>query len=60
VLCSGLFVGHVPADRIEEFIGYTENGGSAGICFFSMEEMEKREGYVDSLRIVLEKTRLSD
>jgi hypothetical protein len=48
----------VPADRIEEFIGYTENGGSDGICFFSMEEMEKREGYVDSLRIVLEKIRL--
>ena len=60
VLCSGLFVGHVPVDRIEEFVGYTENGGSAGICFFSMEEMEKREGYVDSLRIVLEKIRLSD
>ena len=52
VLCSGLFVVHVPADRIREFIGYTENGSSDGICFFSMENGE-REKFTDSLRIVL-------
>ncbi|NMB36725.1 MAG: family 10 glycosylhydrolase [Bacteroidales bacterium] len=60
VLCSGLFVGHVPAERIEEFIGYTENGGSDGICFFSMEGMLSREGYTDSLKRAVEAIRLSD
>ena len=58
VLCSGLFVGHVPADKIEEFIGYTEKGGSEGVCFFSMEGMVKRTWFVDSLRSAVDKIRL--
>lgn len=45
ILCSGLFVGHVPQDRIMEFMLYTRTGGSAGICFFSVENIDRTYGY---------------
>lgn len=53
-LCSGLFVGHVPVDRIPEFLTYAENGGSDGICFFSLEGVDRTEGYWDSLKVALQ------
>jgi len=49
ILCSGLFVGHVPADRIPEFIQLTQDGGSTGICFFSLENIDRTPGYWESL-----------
>jgi uncharacterized lipoprotein YddW (UPF0748 family) len=49
ILCSGLFVGHVPADRIPEFIQLTQEGGSTGICFFSLENIDSTSGYWESL-----------
>lgn len=45
ILCSGLFVGHVPQERIMEFMLYTRTGGSAGICFFSVENIDRTYGY---------------
>jgi uncharacterized lipoprotein YddW (UPF0748 family) len=54
-VCSGLFVGHVPADRIDEFFGYVKNGGSKGICFFSLEGVERTPGYWDALREAIAK-----
>ena len=52
-LCSGLFVGHVPIDRIDEMIGYAVNGGSKGICFFSLESIVKTPDYCDKLKDAL-------
>lgn len=49
VLCSGLFVGHVPKDRIPEFFGYAKNGGSQGVCLFSLEGINRNEGYWEAL-----------
>jgi len=49
-LCSGLFVGHVPQDRIPEFFHYANNGGSKGICLFSLEGIDRKEGYWKDLR----------
>jgi uncharacterized lipoprotein YddW (UPF0748 family) len=49
ILCSGLFVGHVPADRIQEFMQLTQDGGSTGICFFSLENIDRTPGYWESL-----------
>lgn len=49
VLCSGLFVGHVPKERIQEFFGYAVNGGSKGICLFSLEGINRTEGYWEAL-----------
>ena len=49
ILCSGLFAGHVPADRIPEFIQLTQEGGSTGICFFSLENIDRTPGYWESL-----------
>lgn len=49
-LCSGLFVGHVPADRIPEFIQYVDNGGSFGICFFSLEGIDRAPEYWEKLK----------
>ena len=48
-LCSGLFVGHVPKDRIPEFFGYAKNGGSQGVCLFSLEGINRNEGYWEAL-----------
>lgn len=45
VLTSGLFVGHVPADRISEFFGYAREGGSNGVCLFSLEGVDRTPGY---------------
>lgn len=53
-LCSGLFVGHVPSDRIPEFLQYVENGGSTGVCFFSLEGIDSKPEYWDKLREALE------
>ncbi len=52
-LCSGLFIWHAPADRIPEFLDYVSNGGAAGISFFSLEGIDKYEGYWDSLKVAL-------
>ncbi|MFA7034604.1 MAG: hypothetical protein WC166_08135, partial [Bacteroidales bacterium] len=52
-LCTGLFTGHVPAERIGEFLDMTERGGSNGICFFSMEGILRKAGYADSLKAAL-------
>ena len=49
-LCSGLFVGHVPIDRIDEFFDLVKNGGSKGICFFSLEGIDRISGYWDALK----------
>lgn len=51
-LCTGLFVGHVPSDRLNEFFTMVRNGGSTGICLFSIEGIEKTPGYWDSLMAV--------
>jgi uncharacterized lipoprotein YddW (UPF0748 family) len=48
-LCSGLFIGHVPMDRIPEFFKYAIDGGSKGICLFSLEGIDKKEGYWEAL-----------
>ncbi len=53
-LCSGLFVGHVPQDRITEFFTYAREGGSKGICLFSLEGIDRQEGYWDSLKEAIE------
>lgn len=52
-LCSGLFVGHVPADRIPEFIKYVKDGGSNGICFFSLEGINHAPDYWTKLKEAL-------
>jgi uncharacterized lipoprotein YddW (UPF0748 family) len=51
-LCSGLFVGHIPKDRISEFFKYAVDGGSKGISLFSIEGIDKNEGYWDSLGVI--------
>ena len=50
-LCSGIFVGHVPSDRILEFMDSTRNAGSKGFCFFSLEGIDRNKNvnYWDSL-----------
>jgi uncharacterized lipoprotein YddW (UPF0748 family) len=48
-LCSGLFVGHVPKDRIPEFFAYAKSGGSQGVCLFSLEGINRNEGYWEAL-----------
>jgi uncharacterized lipoprotein YddW (UPF0748 family) len=53
-LCSGLFVGHVPADRIPEFMQYVKNGGSHGICFFSLEGIDSKPEYWEKLKAAIE------
>lgn len=49
-LCSGLFVGHVPKEKIDEMFGYAIKGGSKGICLFSLEGVDRTNGYWDALR----------
>ena len=49
-LTSGLFVGHVPKERINEFFDYAKNGGSKGICLFSLELVDRTEGYWEKLK----------
>lgn len=49
VLCSGLFVGHVPKERIGEMFDYAVSGGSTGICLFSIEGIDRTEGYWEAL-----------
>ena len=48
-LCTGLFVGHVPKDRIPEFFKMAKDGGSKGICLFSLEGIARSEGYWEAL-----------
>ncbi|MEG0517804.1 MAG: putative glycoside hydrolase [Bacteroidales bacterium] len=48
-LCTGLFVGHVPKERITEFFTMAKAGGSKGICLFSIEGIEKAPGYWEEL-----------
>lgn len=50
VLTSGLFVGHVPVDRISEFFGYARDGGSTGVCLFSLEGVDRTPGYWEKLK----------
>ncbi len=49
LLCSGLFVAHVPKERIPEFFKYAIDGGSTGICMFSLEGVNRTEGYWEAL-----------
>ena len=53
VLCSGLFVGHVPKDRILEFMLYARTGGSNGVAFFSLEAIDKDHGYWEALETAI-------
>lgn len=56
-LCSGLFIGHVPFGRISEFFEYAQNGGSTGICLFSLEGVERasrNNDYWGELKTVIE------
>ncbi len=55
-LCSGLYVGHVPPQRLQEFIRYTAEGGSEGICFFSVQEIDRIPGYWEALHNALRNT----
>lgn len=48
-LCTGLFVGHVPKERIPVFFRMAKEGGSTGICLFSIEGIEKTPGYWEAL-----------
>lgn len=41
--CTGLFIGHVPADSISYMIDLAVQGGSTGICFFSLEGVKRAE-----------------
>ncbi|MFA7181097.1 MAG: putative glycoside hydrolase [Bacteroidales bacterium] len=50
ILTSGLFVGHVPAERIPEFFGYAIQGGSQGVCLFSLEGVDMTPGYWEKLK----------
>jgi uncharacterized lipoprotein YddW (UPF0748 family) len=50
VLCSGLFVGHVPKDRILEFMLYARTGGSQGIAFFSIDVIDRDYEYWKALQ----------
>lgn len=55
VLCSGVMVGMVSAERIPEFLEYVRAGGSTGVCFFSLEGVDKIPGYWDALKEALKK-----
>lgn len=58
-LCSGLFVGHVPQDRISEFFHYASNGGSKGVCLFSLEGIDRKDGYWKDLKKAIRKYKKS-
>jgi hypothetical protein len=45
-------VGHIPKDKIVEFFKYAVDGGSKGISLFSIEGIDKNEGYWDSLGVI--------
>lgn len=49
-LCSGLFVGHVPIERISEFFNYAQSGGSKGVALFSLEGIDRVPGYWEKLK----------
>ena len=53
VLCSGLFTGHVPQDRILEFMLYARTGGSTGVAFFSLEGIDRNHGYWEQLKTAI-------
>ena len=53
LLCSGLFVGHVPSDRIPEFLDYVHNGGAHGISFFCIESIDRDTTYWNTLKEAL-------
>jgi len=40
---TGLFIGHVPIDAISEMIQLAVDGGSTGICFFSLEAIRRMD-----------------
>jgi len=40
---TGLFVGHVPVDSIPQMIKFATDGGSTGICFFSLEAVRRAD-----------------
>ena len=49
---AGLFIGHVPIDSISHMIQLAVDGGSQGICFFSLEGIkraDRREPYWEKL-----------
>lgn len=48
-LCSGLFIDHIPQDKIIEFFNYVREGGSRGVCLFSLNDIEGHPGYWASL-----------
>lgn len=41
--CAGLFIGHVPVDSIPKMIDLAVEGGSTGICFFSLQGIKREE-----------------
>jgi uncharacterized lipoprotein YddW (UPF0748 family) len=40
---TGLFIGHVPIDSISYMINLAVEGGSTGICFFSLEAVRRMD-----------------
>lgn len=54
-LCTGLFVGHVPKEKISEFFNMAKVGGSKGICLFSIEGIDKTPGYWEALETAISK-----
>ncbi len=56
-LCSGLFVGHVPKQRISEFFDDARDNGSTGICLFSLEKIDEKWGYWRALRKAIRRFR---
>ncbi len=48
-LCSGLFVGHVPADSLSSMFNRVSQSGSKGVCIFSLEGVERTTGYWEAL-----------
>lgn len=50
-LTSGLFAGHCPSGRLDEFFRYVLEGGSDGVCIFSLSGIAAQgPDYADSLR----------
>ena len=52
-LLLGLFTGHVPQDRILEFMLYARTGGSTGVAFFSLEGIDRNHGYWEQLKTAI-------
>ena len=41
--CTGLYIGHVPVDSIGYMMQLAVDGGSTGICFFSLETIRRTD-----------------